>query len=205
MILLSRAAYLVLALVMLSGVAGPARALTPDDASRFITTLGQEATQTLNSQGSLEQKETKVRDILARNFDLQLIGRYVVGQSWRTMTPDQQEQYSQLFQEYVLRTYSKRLGGYSGQQFQVTNSKPINQDEALVTTTISRPSASPIEAAWRVKNYPQSPKIVDVMVTGVSMVVTQRSEFSAVIQRQGVDGLIETLRLQISKFSAQSN
>jgi phospholipid transport system substrate-binding protein len=205
MTLLSRAAYHLLALVMLVGLTETARALTPDDANRFIATLGQEATQTLNSQGTLEQKELKVREILARSFDLQLIGRYVVGQSWRTMTPDQQEQYSQLFQEYVLRTYSKRLGGYSGQQFQVTSAKPINQDEALVTTTISRPSASPIEASWRVKNYPQSPKIVDVLVSGVSMVVTQRSEFSAVIQRQGINGLIETLRLQISKFSAQSN
>jgi len=205
MTLLSRAAYFLLAFVVMSGAAGTARALSPDDASKFITTLGQEATQALNSQGTLEQKENKVREILAQNFDLQLIGRYVVGQTWRTMTPDQQEQYTQLFQEYVLRTYSKRLGGYSGQQFQVTGSKPISADEALVTTTISRPNASPIEAGWRVKGYQQGGKIIDVLVTGVSMVVTQRSEFAAVIQRQGVDGLIETLRLQISKFSAQSN
>jgi phospholipid transport system substrate-binding protein len=205
MILLSRAARLLLALALMTGLAGTARALTPEDASKFITVLGQDATQTLNSQGSLEQKESKVRDILARNFDLQLMGRYVVGQTWRTMTPDQQEQYSQLFEEYVLRTYSKRLGGYSGQQFQVTGTKPVNQDEAFVTTNISRPGAPPIEASWRVKGYPQGDKIVDVLVTGVSMVVTQRSEFAAVIQRQGIDGLIETLRLQISKFSAQSN
>jgi phospholipid transport system substrate-binding protein len=189
---------------MLSSTSGAARALTPDEAAKFITTLGQEATQTLNTQGALGQKEEKVREILAQNFDLRLIGRYVVGQAWRTMTPDQQEQYSKLFEEYVLRTYSKRLGGYSGEQFRVTGSRPINQDEALVTTTISRPNAAPLEASWRVKAYPKGNKIVDVLVSGVSMVVTQRSEFSSVIQRQGVDGLIETLRLQISKFSAQS-
>ena len=52
---------------------------------------------------------------------------------------------------------------------------------------------------------PISPyKIVDVMVAGVSMVVTQRSEFGAVIQRQGVDGLIESLRMQVSKIPAQA-
>ncbi|NQV56609.1 MAG: ABC transporter substrate-binding protein, partial [Rhodospirillales bacterium] len=48
-------------------------------------------------------------------------------------------------------------------------------------------------------------KILDVMVAGVSMVVTQRSEFRSVISKQGVTGLIETLRLQVSKFSAQKN
>jgi phospholipid transport system substrate-binding protein len=202
--LLSRAAGFLLAILMLSSTSGVARALTPDEAAKFITTLGQEATQTLNTQGALGQKEEKVREILAQNFDLRLIGRYVVGQAWRKMTPDQQEQYSQLFEEYVLRTYSQRLGGYSGEQFRVTGSRPINQDEALVMTTISRPNAAPLEASWRVKAYPKGNKIVDVLVSGVSMVVTQRSEFSSVIQRQGVEGLIETLRLQISKFSAQS-
>jgi len=58
---------------------------------------------------------------------------------------------------------------------------------------------------YQVRQKKDGHKILDVMVAGVSMVVTQRSEFRAVISRQGVAGLIETLRLQVSKFSAQKN
>ena len=73
----------------------------------------------------------------------------------------------------------------------------------LVLTKISRPSGPPIKAGWRVRETKNGHKILDVMVAGVSMVVTQRSEFRSVIRRRGVTGLIETLRLQVSKFSAQ--
>ena len=187
-------------------IPGLAFGASPDDAARFIDSLGQRAFNTLNQQGlPLEQKESQVRALLAENFDLKLIGRYVVGQSWRTMGEEQQETYLSLFQEYVLRTYSKRLGGYSGQKFAISGTKAASADDALVATTIERPGAPPVEASWRVKTNNPQMKIVDVIVAGVSMVVTQRSEFGAVIQRQSVDGLIETLRLQVSKFPAQAN
>jgi phospholipid transport system substrate-binding protein len=193
-------------LCLLLAATGSAFAGSPEDAARFIDSLGQRTFSVLSQQGlPLEQKESQVRSLLAENFDLNLIGRYVVGQSWRTMGEEQQETYLSLFQEYVLRTYSKRLGGYSGQKFAISGTKAASADDALVSTTIERPGAPPVEASWRVKTNKTPPKIVDVIVGGVSMVVTQRSEFGAVIQRQGVDGLIETLRLQVSKFPAQAN
>lgn len=184
---------------------GVSTAASPDDAAKFVNNLGQRAFQMLNQQNlSLEHKEAQVRALLAENFDIRLIGRYVVGQTWRTMGEEQQESYLALFEEYVLRTYSKRLGGYSGQQFQIAGVKSSSPEDHVVATTIVRPGAPPVEASWRVQTKTAQYKIVDVMVAGVSMVVTQRSEFGAVIQRQGVDGLIETLRMQVSKIPAQA-
>ncbi len=182
------------------------QAASPEDAARFVDGLGQRAFGALNQQGvPLEQKEAAVRAILSENFDIKLIGRYVVGQTWRTMGEEQRETYLTLFEEYVLRTYSRRLGGYTGQEFKISGAKAISPDDALVATTIQRPGAPPIEASWRVQTNSPQFQIVDVIVAGVSMVVTQRSEFGSVIQRQGVDGLVETLRLQASKISAQAN
>jgi phospholipid transport system substrate-binding protein len=201
--MLKRVGATVMVVVGCLWAATAALALTPDEASKYIQGLGHRANETLNTQGSLEQKEASVRRLLAENFDIKLIGRFVVGATWKNMNEEQQEAYLALFEEWVLRTYSKRLGGYSGQQFSVTSAKPLNNDEVLVTTTIQRPNAPPLEAGWRVRGGQNGMKIIDIMVTGVSMVVTQRSEFAAVIQRQGIDGLIETLRLQVSRYSAQ--
>jgi phospholipid transport system substrate-binding protein len=202
--------YLSTALLMLfvfgavSGIPTAAKATDAGQATQFLTALSADALKALGAPGAtLEQKETAVRLILAKHFDLDLIGRFVLGAAWRKASDDQRTQYQNLFREFVLRTYSRRLGGYSGQTFQVVGSRPIGKGDILVNTKINRPSGPPIEAGWRVRNGKDGHKILDVVVAGVSMVVTQRSEFRSVIRREGIDGLIEVLRLQVTKFSAR--
>lgn len=195
------------ALVMAAAIAAPALG-APDQqqAARFLDQLSGNALSALSSPGTtLEQKESAVRKILAENFDLDLIGKFVIGPAWRKASTEQRDQYQTLFREFVLRTYSRRLGGYSGQRFTVTGTRTIGKDDVLVTTRIMRPSGPPIDAGWRVRGGAKGYKILDVVVSGVSMVVTQRSEFRAVLRRQGFDGLIEVLRLQVSKFSARQS
>ena len=183
---------------------GAGSATTPDGAAKFIGKLSANASRALNSGGlTLDQKETQVRALLSKNFDLKLIGRFVLGSAWRKTPAGQRAQYLKLFEQFIMRTYSRRLGGYTGQKFVVVGAKNLGKRDVLVLTRISRPSGPPIKAGWRVRELKNGHKILDVMVAGVSMVVTQRSEFRSVIRRQGVTGLIETLRLQVSKFSAQ--
>lgn len=197
----------VLAIFVLSGLTGTpnsAKATDAGQATQFLNQLSVEALQALGTPGTtLEQKETAVRVILAKHFDLDLIGRFVLGAAWRKASDDQRSRYQSLFREFVLRTYSRRLGGYSGQTFNVVGAKPIGKQDVLVNTKINRPSGPPIEAGWRIRNGENGHKILDVVVAGVSMVVTQRSEFRSVIRREGIDGLIEVLRLQVTKFSAR--
>ena len=48
-------------------------------------------------------------------------------------------------------------------------------------------------------------RIIDVMVEGISMAVTQRAEFRSVVRRHGIDGLIQILDAQSSKLSATAS
>lgn len=193
------AAFLLIAITAPATAAGDQQ-----QAAKFLDKLSSDALRTLSVPGiTLGQKEAAVRKLLADNFDLNLIGRFVIGPAWRKASPDQRDRYQTLFREFVLRTYSRRLGGYSGQQFKVTGTRTIGKSDVLVSTRINRPSGPPIIAGWRVRESAGGYKILDVVVSGVSMVVTQRSEFRAVLRRQGFDGLIEMLRLQVSKFSAR--
>ena len=174
------------------------------EASKFIDGLSTTAFRVLKSKGlSLEQKEAKVRSLVSESFDLKTIGKFVLGSSWRKASKAQRKEYLALFRQFIIATYSRRFGGYSGQRFEIVGAKPIGKSDVLVSTKIARPSGPPILAGWRVRNSKGRYKILDVVVSGVSMVVTQRSEFRAVVRRQGVGGLIETLRLQVTKFSAQ--
>ncbi|MEQ9643124.1 MAG: ABC transporter substrate-binding protein [Alphaproteobacteria bacterium] len=176
------------------------------EAQAFITELANNAIGLLQRTDiSLEQRETEFRKLLSHGFAMEFIGRFVLGRAWRTATPEQQQDYLAVFTEYVLKTYSRRLGGYSGEQFNVTGARAAGKKDVLVQTRIDRPSAAAIVADWRVRQFDGQYKIIDIAVEGVSMAVTQRSEFAAVVSRNGLDGLVQALRARTQRFPAASS
>ena len=176
---------------------------SPDGAAQFVQSLARQAISTLSGQGmTLEQRETVFRDLLRQGFDLDFIGRFVAGRYYREMTPDQQADYQRLFGDFVLATYASRLGGYAGEQFAVVSSRAAGQQDVLVQSRIDRRSGPPIGAEWRVRALGGGYKIIDVMVEGVSMAVTQRAEFDSVLSRGGPESLLAALRARTSKLPA---
>jgi len=166
---------------------------SPEDAAKFINALGNEAVTILNgSAGDLEDREAKVRDLI-RQTDLKTIGRFVLGKAWRKATPEQRAKYQALFADYFVSLNARRLSAYAGESFKVVKAKPAGKQDAWVLTKISSGSGEPVKAAWRVRIGSKGPKILDISAAGVSMIMTQRSEFQAIVQKQGVEGLIYTL------------
>ena len=174
-------------------------------ASQFIQWLAQQAIAVLGASNStLETREAEFRRLLSQGFEMPFIGRFVLGRYWRTATPEQREDYQALFAEYILRTYSSRLGGYAGETFSVTGARPAGKQDILVATRIDRPSGPPIKADWRVRVFDNEYKIIDIMVEGISMAVTQRSEFTNVVRSQGFEGLLQALRARTERMPATS-
>lgn len=171
----------------------------------FIEQLASQAIKVLSSQdGSLKEREDKFRMLLRNDFAMNDIGRFVVGTYWRRMSPEQRTDYLDLFGEWILKTYSIRLGGYSGEQFQVLNTTPAGQHDVLVKTRIDKSAGNGFNASWRVRKIDGGYKIIDIYVEGVSMAITQRSEFESILQRQGVDGLLGMLKDKVQKMSSAS-
>ena len=169
-------------------------------ASEFIRELGNRAIATSQTPSmSLEEREAHFRGLLREGFDVRFIGRFSLGAHWRRASREQQRDYLEVFSDYFLQVYSMRLGGYSGETITVVSERPTGTKDVVVRTRIGGPLGRSIEAEWRVRTTENRYRIIDVMVEGVSMVITQRSEFSAVIQRNGVEGLIAVLRAHTSK------
>ena len=189
--------------VLLIAVGITPTAAQQSQAGQFIKQLGDQAIGALRSpNGSLAQRETDYRRILSENFDIPFIGRFVLGRHWTRASAEQQGDYLRLFQEFLVKTYSSRLGGYAGETLVIVAERPGGGQDTVVRTRIERPSGPPIEADWRVRQQNTGPRIIDVEVAGVSMALTQRAEFDSVIQRNGIDGLIEVLRAKTSKLAA---
>jgi phospholipid transport system substrate-binding protein len=189
----------------LLGVTGSARA-TVNDAALFINQLGNQAITALRATDlTLSQREAKFRSLLSQGFDLRFIGRFVLGRYWRRATPELQNDYIALYGEFLLQTYASRLGGYSGETMTVTGARQASEKDIVVSTTLDRPGGLDINADWRVRVIEGRYRIIDVAVEGISMAFTQRSDFAAVIKRDGIEGLLTILRARTTKISATAS
>ena len=190
------AAILILAFGLLS-VAAP-RESAAQDPQAFVTALGHRAIQVLGPSVTPAQRLARFRELFNSDFDVPAIGRFVLGRYWRAATPQEQQEFLGLFQEYVVRAYSARLGGFGGEPFRVTGAR-TNGAETVVSSEIVLASG-PIGLDWYLTNHGGQYKITDVYIAGVSMKVTQRDEFAAVIQRSGgrVEGLLSQLRQKLT-------
>ena len=189
-------------LTLLPVTAAPAVPLT-DGAATFVQSLATQALGTLRTPGTtLEQREADFRVLLRQKFDVDFIARFVLGRAWNELGAEQRADYVQVFAEFILKTYSQRLGGYSGETFAIVGARQAGDEDAVVQTRIDRPSGPPLAADWRVRYEGDRYRIIDVAVEGISMAITQRQEFAAVIARSGVAGLLETLHARVDKLPA---
>ncbi len=177
----------------------PPRPATAQDARAFVGTLGQQAIQVLGPSAAPAQRLARFRELFHNDFDVPGIGQFVLGRYWRTATPEEQQEFLGLFQEYIVRAYSARLAEYAGEPFRVTGSRP-NGEETVVNSQIIRGSGAPIGVDWYLIGGAGGYRITDVYVGGVSMKVTQRDEFGSIIQRNGghVSALIAQLQQKLA-------
>lgn len=176
----------------------PATAAGPE---QFIHGIGTTAMSSLTEKGITdEERERRFREILKNNFELPEIARFTLGVYWRSATEQQRAEYEKLFEDFIVKSYAYRFRDYDGEQFRVTQVVDVSATDKVVQSEILRQGAPPIRMNWRVRgNDPY--KIVDVILEGVSMLTTQRDEFTAVIRNNGgkVEGLLAALRQRISQ------
>jgi len=182
--------------VLFAAATQPAAA---QDARTFIGTLGTQAIQVLGPTVPESQRIARFRELFRNDFDMAAISRFVLGRYWRTATPQEQQEFMSLFQEYLVRAYSARLGQYGGEPFRVTGARPAGEQTIVSSQILRLNGGAPIEVDWYLAGGPAGYKITDVYVGGVSMAVTQRDEFASVIQRSGgVAGLLAQLRQKLA-------
>jgi phospholipid transport system substrate-binding protein len=128
------------------------------------------------------------------HVDFEEATRLAVGRGWKEASPEQRKKLIAEFRNMLVRTYSNAIGTYEGQTMKVLPSrvKP-GEGEATVRNQFLRPGGKPILIDYSMRKTDSGWKIYDIVVEGVSLVLTYRSEFDAVVKQEGVDGLIKRL------------
>ena len=167
------------------------------DATAFVVQLGNALVGIVNGPGSYEEKKRKLHPLIEESVDVEGIGRFCLGRYWRTATPQQQQQFSQLFHAVLLNNIAGKVGQFQGVTFKPTTTTQ-QEGNSLVGTVINRPNQQPNNVQWVVSNEGGKPKIIDVIAEGISLRVTQRSDYAAYISRNNNDvgALISAMRQQ---------
>jgi len=195
-----------LAAVVVLGVAvgapRPAVAGEPADPAAFVHEFSVQAIGVLADHGlSGAHRQQAFRDLLTAGFDVKAISRFVLGRYWRRATKAERAEFTGLFEDLIVATYSRKFADYSGQTLKVEAIRVEKEKMAAVASRILRKGGEPIRIDWRLRRRDESWRIVDVVVEGMSMVLSQRSEYAAVIKRDGgkIEGLLVRLRKKVAR------
>ena len=183
----------------LMALALPARAqqdLGPEELVRKVT---QDVLDAIRSDKQLAAGDKQKALKLAEEKVLPLIDfeeatRLAVGRAWAQATPEQRKKLVEEFRRMLVRTYSNAISAYEGQTMKVlpVRMKP-GDTEVTVHNQYIRAGGTPLPVDYQMHKTDQGWKIYDITVEGVSLVLTYRSEFDAVVKQSGIDGLIKRL------------
>ena len=185
--------------------AAPVRA-APTDPKAFVDGLVQQALTMLNNpQMPDSEREQRFGTLLQNGFDIPRIARFVLGRYWLSASDQDRSQFSQLFAQWVVRTYAARFKDYSGETVKVTGARTESPTSSVVTSQLIHSNgAPPTTIYWHVAKRGDDLKIVEVEVEGVSMALTEREEIASAIQRDGgtVAGLNQQLKQRLASSGA---
>ena len=142
-----------------------------------------------------KQKALKVaEEKILPYIDFDQATRLAVGRAWNQASPDQKKRLVTEFRNMLVRTYSNAIQAYQGQTLKVLPARgKQDPEDTVVRTQFVRAGGQPLPIEFHMRQAEKTWKVYDIVVEGVSLVMTYRSEFDAVVKQEGIDGLIKRL------------
>jgi len=147
-----------------------------------------------NKAAPLQQRRRDLREVVENQFDFTEMSRSALGYHWRNLSPDQRNQFTQLFTAFIEEAYLNKIQDYSGQQVRFDGQTPLGQGYMQINTAIVQPDKSPIAVNYLLEQKGDSWKIYDVTVDAISIIANYRNQFNRVINEKGFSQLMADLR-----------
>ena len=170
----------------------------------FVKSTLNRATKVLSDDITKDQKIDELKKIAIDTVDIERIGFYTLGPVRKTLTEEQKKNYSKLFNEYFLTSFSNRLVEYSDPKIEIYDKKILSEKFAIVNSLLKGNNERPeVKIDWRIYTKdPENPKILDLIIEGLSLARTQKEEFSSILNSN--DGNIDALFKVLKEFSKEN-
>ena len=190
--------YLTVLFISIFNINQNALSIEPDV---FVQSTVNRAADTLSGNLTKSERIEALKKIAKDTVDITGIGFYSLGSHRKNMSDEKKREYSIVFEEYFMTSFSSRLAEYSNPIIEVNSKEKINENYTIVSSTLVATEKRPaIKIEWRIytKN-PEKPLIRDLIIEGLSLARTQKEEFNSIIQ--SADGNVDALILNLKSFS----
>jgi phospholipid transport system substrate-binding protein len=163
-----------------------AKSVEPDV---FVQSTVNRASAILTKSISKEDKMNELKMIAKDTVDIRGIGLYTLGSFRKNLSENEKNEYSDLFENYFLKTFSSRLSEYTNPKIEVKDKKVLNKNYTIVNSVLVGTSERPeVKIDWRIytKNA-DNPLIRDLIIEGLSLVRTQKEEFASILNSNNGD------------------
>ena len=169
----------------------------------FVQSTVNRASKVLSEDISKKEKINQLKKIALETVDIKGIGLYTLGAARKTLDDKEKEKYSEIFEEYFLKSFSSRLAEYTNPEIDVFGKKVLNENYTIVNSLLKGTDERPeVKIDWRIyTKKPNNPLIRDLIIEGLSLARTQKEEFSSILNSNNgdINFLFSTLQEFINK------
>ena len=149
----------------------------------FVQSTVNRASKILSEDLTKKEKINKLKLIAKETVDIRGIGFYTLGAIRKNLSDNEKIKYSELFENYFLKSFSSRLSEYTNPEIDVQDKEVINEKYTIVNSLLKATNERPeIKITWRVYTKdPTNPLIRDLIIEGLSLARTQKEEFASIL------------------------
>ncbi len=145
----------------------------------------------------------KLEPAVSNSHDLPKIARIVVGKEWEKLTEEQQKKLTDVFSKLSIASYAHNFKDFSGETFAIDSEEETKMGGVVIHSHLTIPDDKPVKFDYMLKEKGASWRIINIIANGVSDLALKRSEYTAVLQRDGFDALIAKINEKIDNYAKQ--
>ncbi|HEY3188848.1 MAG TPA: ABC transporter substrate-binding protein [Solirubrobacteraceae bacterium] len=155
--------------------------------------------EALGYQGRVE----RLKPVMQQLFDVPFMAEKSIGLHWKKLSDADRARWVALFGDFTVANYAANFDRFTGQHFEVLGEEPAASDTRLVRTRVVTPGAESVELAYRLHEGGGRWSIVDVYLKGtVSELALRRADYASVLERDGFEALLTTIRRKVADLAA---
>jgi phospholipid transport system substrate-binding protein len=147
----------------------------------------------LQGEARTRQRRESIRLIAAAVFDFEEMARRALGYHWRSRTPDERAEFTELFTDLLQRAYMVRIEEYEGERIRYAPAR-MDGDHAVVDTTIAPKTGPEVPVSYRMRHEDGRWLVYDVVIEGVSLISNYRTQFDRILRTSSWQELVGRMR-----------
>jgi len=156
----------------------------------------------LNSAGSEDEKLRALEQIGDELFDLDTVSRLVLAKNWRRLDAAQQAEFRREFRQLMISTYGRRIDEYGNQSVQIVSERAEPRGDATVMTKVVGGKEKDYAVSYRLRPRDGQWRFIDIVVEGVSIVSSYRSQFQELMSQGGPENLLAKIKEKNARAAA---